>query len=278
MLTVAELKSLLGARGLRLTKRLGQHHLIDPGAIRRIVAECELLAGAVVVEIGPGLGALTEPLAERAQRVIAVEVDRGVAAALRERLRGHPNVEVRCADILEFPWQTVPDAVAVGAIPYSITSPILVTLCESAAIVDRAVLVMQDEVARRLAARPGTKAYGRLSVLVQYSWDVRLGFAVPKGAFFPPPAVESRCVTLRRRAAPAAAVADEALFFEVVKAAFGQRRKTLANTLIGLRGGLSRSQIQSVLAGAGLPAAVRGEALSLEQFAAVANGLLGGDA
>lgn len=278
MLTAAELKSLLGARGLRLTKRLGQHHLIDPAAIRRVVAQCEPLARAVVVEIGPGLGALTEPIAERAERVIAVEIDRGVAVVLRERLRGRPNVEVRCEDILRFPWSTVPHAVVVGAIPYSITSPLLVALCE-ALMIDRAVLIMQDEVAQRLAARPGTKAYGRLSVLVQYSWDVRLGFAVPRGAFFPPPAVESRCVELRRRARPPAAVVDEPLFFEVVKAAFGQRRKTLANALLRLRGGAwSRPQIQAVLIGLGLPTAVRGEALSLEQFAALSNALLGGDA
>lgn len=274
MLTAAELKSLLGARGLRLTKRLGQHHLIDPAAIRRVVAQCEPLARAVVVEIGPGLGALTEPIAERAERVIAVEIDRGVAAVLGERLRGRSNVDVHCADILQFPWSTVPHAVVIGAIPYSITSPILVALCE-AATVDRAVLIMQDEVAQRLAARPGTKAYGRLSVLVQYSWDVSLGFAVPRGAFFPPPGVESRCVELSRRSRPAVEVADEPLFFEVVKAAFSQRRKTLANALTTLPEGrrLPRTELQALLASAGLPGSVRGEALSLEQFASLANAL-----
>src|SRR3989338_8120101 len=203
MLTAAELKAFLAAQGLRLTKRLGQHHLIDPRVIQRILGVCGPLAGRTVVEIGPGLGALTEPLAERARRVIAVEVDRGVAAALAERLALARNVEVRCEDILRFSWESFRDAVVVGAIPYHIPSPILASLCEARGSIDRAVLVIQDEVAQRLAALPGTKAYGRLSVLVQYGWEVVLGLSVSRGAFFPPPGVASRCVELSRRGRPA---------------------------------------------------------------------------
>jgi 16S rRNA (adenine1518-N6/adenine1519-N6)-dimethyltransferase len=218
---------------------------------------------------------LTEPLAGRSRRVIAVEVDRGVAAVLAERLKPLRNVEVRCEDILRFSWEPFHHAVVVGAIPYHITSPILVALCEARRAIDRAVLVMQEEVAQRLAAAPGTKAYGRLSVLVQYGWGVALGARVPPGAFFPAPAVDSRCVELSSRSRPAVQVASEPLFFEVVKAAFSQRRKTLANTLGNLPPAtrLPRSEVPGLLASLGLPASVRGEALSLEAFAALANAL-----
>ena len=277
MLTPAELKSLLKTSRLHLTKRLGQHHLIDPRAIARIVEACEPLDGATVVEIGPGLGALTERLAGRARRVVAVEVDRGIAALLELRLRKLGNVEVRCEDILQFSWEPFRHAIAVGAIPYHITSPILASLCDARGSVDRAVLVIQDEVAQRLAALPGTKAYGRLSVLVQYGWEVVLGLSVPRGAFFPPPGVASRCVALSRRGRPVVEVADEPLFFEVVKAAFSQRRKMLANALETLpeERRLPRAELQALLASAGLPGSVRGETLSLEKFAVLANALAG---
>ncbi len=274
-LTSAELKSLLKTRGFRLTKRLGQHHLIDPRVIARIVETCEPLDGATVVEIGPGLGALTERLAGRARRVVAVEVDRGIAALLGKRLRELANVDVRCEDILQFSWEPFRHALVVGAIPYHITSPILASLCNARGSIDRAVLVIQEEVAQRLAASPGTKAYGRLSILVQYGWEVALRLGVPRGAFFPPPGVESRCVELSRRSRPAVKVADEPFFFEVVKAAFSQRRKTLANALANLPEGrrLPRVELQALLASAGLSGSVRGETLSLEQFAALANAL-----
>ena len=275
MLTALQLKALLQAQGLRLTKRLGQHHLIDPRVIAKIVETCEPLDGATVVEIGPGLGALTERLAGRARRVVAVEVDRGIAALLGLRLRALAHVEVRCEDILQFSWEPFRHALVVGAIPYHITSPILASLFDARGSIDRAVLVIQEEVAQRLAARPGTKAYGRLSVLVQYGWEVALRLGVPRGAFFPPPAVESRCVELRSRPRPAVAVASEPVFFEVVKAAFSQRRKTLANALANLPEGrrLPRAELQALLASAGLPGSVRGETLSLETFAALANAL-----
>jgi 16S rRNA (adenine1518-N6/adenine1519-N6)-dimethyltransferase len=275
MLTSAELKALLQSRGLRLTKRLGQHHLIDPAAIRRVIAECEPLDRATVIEIGPGFGALTEPLADRAGRVIAVEVDRGVAAELAQRLADRPNVEVRCEDILRFAWASVPGALVVGAIPYHITAPILLSLFEARRVISRAILVMQEEVAQRMSAQPGTKSYGRLSVLVQYGWDVRLKLPVPRGAFFPPPAVDSRCVELRRRATPAVQVSNEPLYFEVVKAGFSQRRKILLNALGTLpqANSLSRADIALLLKAAGLPPSIRAEALTLDDFARLTDAL-----
>ena len=221
MLTASDLKSLLRTHGLRLTKRLGQHHLIDARAIGRVVDGCELSRRDVVVEIGAGLGALTEPIAERAGRVIAIEVDRGIAALLTQRMVPHANVTVRCEDVLEFGWTDLGAVTVVGAIPYHITSPILVALSARRAAIHRAVLIIQDEVARRLLAPPDCGDYGRLSVLAQYGWEVSKLFDIPRSAFFPQPDVDSSCLRLRARRRPAATVADEGFFFEIVKAAFG---------------------------------------------------------
>jgi 16S rRNA (adenine1518-N6/adenine1519-N6)-dimethyltransferase len=274
MLSPTELKTLLRQHGIRLTKRLGQHHLVDRSVIERFVEACRLSGKEAVVEIGPGLGALTEPLARRAGRVIAVEVDRRIGGLLAERLACWPNVSVVRQDILEFPWGRTPRVVVAGAIPYHITSPILVSLSEHRRMISRAVLVVQSEVARRLAASPGTKAYGRLSVLAQFSWEVSVKFRVPRSAFFPPPSVDSQCIELSARARPAVAVEDEAAFFEVVKAAFAHRRKTLANCLAGAAPWrLPRSQAAAAVTGIGLSPSVRGETLSLEQFARLSNGL-----
>ena len=270
MLTAAELKRLLAAQHLRLTKRLGQHHLVDRRMIERIVASCALRGDDTVVEIGAGLGALTEPLAERARSVIAVEVDRGIAEALRQRLH-RSSVTILCADILKIPWSSWKDVVVIGAIPYHITSDIFVRLCEQRRRIKRAVLIVQQEVARRLAARPGAKAYGRLSVLAQYNWQVAVLFRVPRQAFFPQPTVDSACVRCEPHQAPPVDVADECLFFDVVKAAFAHRRKTLLNSLCESSLGLTRTEVGVLLRQAGLSPTIRGEVLGLEGFAQLAN-------
>ena len=275
MLTARELKSLLAAHGLRLSKRLGQHYLVDRRVIERVVQACGLTRRDVVVEIGAGLGALTEPLAAAAGRVIAVEFDPKIFALLARRMAGRANVEPVCQDILSFAWPQVPGAVAIGAIPYEITSPILVALAEARTAIPRAILIIQREVADRLLAAPGTRAYGRLSVLTRYCWEVRRVLNIPRGAFVPPPAVESACVRLDARATPPVAV-DEARFFELVKAAFAQRRKTLVNCLLAHRAfGLSRSQAEAAVLAVGLPATVRGEICTLEHFAALTTALVG---
>jgi len=283
MLAVSELKVLLKAHNLRLTKRLGQHHLVDARAIERIVEACALTPEDRVIDIGAGLGALTEPLARRAGRVVAVEVDRGICALLAQRMRPFPNVRVECRDILAFTAQELRGAVAVGAIPYHITSQILVWLSEARRALRKIVLVVQREVAARLAAAPGTKAYGRLSILAQYGWQVRELFPISRSAFFPQPDVDSRCLALLPRSAAPVRVCDERAFFELVKAAFSQRRKTLANCLRGLvlvdgAGGSRVQPTQAELAGAldqmRLKPSARGETLSLEQFASLTDLLL----
>lgn len=274
MLTTTELTSFLRAHRLRLTKRLGQHHLVDARTIDRILEACQLSRNDTVVEIGAGLGALTEGLAQRAKHVYAVEVDRRVAQLLSERMRSWGNVTVVCQDILSFSWAQARGAVVVGAIPYHITSPILVWLSESHQEVQKSVLVLQREVAQRLTARSDTKAYGRLSVLGQYRWQLTARFVVSRSAFFPRPAVDSVCLELLRRVRPPVRVEDEAWFFAVVKAVFAHRRKTAANCLAsGLLTDRSRADIEQALQGLGVPITVRGEALSLEQLAALANAL-----
>ena len=273
MLATPELKRFLALHDLRLTKRLGQHHLIDTGAARRIVAACALSAHETVVEIGAGLGALTELLAERAGQVIAVEVDRGICDALRMRMANTAHVTVTCEDILQFAWTRVAGAVVVGTIPYHITAPILVALSEHANTLARAVIVCQAAVAQRLGAAPGTKAYGRLSLLAQYRWEVQALFRVPRRAFYPQPTVDSTCLRLVPRPRPTWPAENEQALFALVKAAFSERRKTLANCLSGKRALLARSEVERVLKELGVRPDVRGEALSLEQFVKLSNAL-----
>lgn len=271
MLTSKELKQLLHERGLRLTKRLGQNHLIDPRAIQQIINTASIGPGDTVIEIGAGFGALTEPLAAKAGRVIALEVDRGVYGVLAERLAGRANLELRHQDALEFPWASHPRAVVVGAIPYHITSPIILALA-GAPQIQRAVLIVQEEVARRLAAKAGAEAYGRLSVLAAYAWKVEPLFRVPPSAFFPAPRVASTCLRLTPHAESPVAVNDSARLFEVVAAGFHQRRKMLANALEA-RGLVPRGGGEAVLACAGLPPRVRAEQVTLAQFAALVKAL-----
>lgn len=271
MLTTTELRTLLRAEGLRLSKRLGQNHLIDAYAIQRIVNAADLRPSETVIEIGAGLGALTEPLAAKAGRVLALEVDQGIHRVLAERLAGQRHVEVLHQDALQFPWHTVPGAVVVGAIPYHITSPILVALAAARSI-GRAILVTQEEVARRLAAQPGTPAYGRLTVMAAYAWKIETVFRLPSGVFYPAPRVASTCLRLTPHAQPPVTVRDPATMFAVVAAGFGQRRKMLANAMEAA-GMVPPGAGEGVLKQAGLPVHVRAERLSLAQFAAVANSL-----
>ena len=274
MLTAAALKALLREQRLRLSRRLGQHHLIDARAIERVAQACRLSSQETVIEIGAGLGALTELLAQRAGCVIAVEVDERFARLLAGRLSDSASVAVVCQDILTISWERVRGAMVVGAIPYHITSPILVSLSEAGAVIRRAILILQEEVAGRLLARPGTKAYGRLSVLAQYSWEIEPLFTVPRSAFFPQPTVDSRCIRLTPRLQAPVELADVAFFFRVVKAAFSQRRKTVVNCLAGSDWlEVPRARLEALVRGLGLSASIRGEALSLEQLAGLANAL-----
>jgi 16S rRNA (adenine1518-N6/adenine1519-N6)-dimethyltransferase len=260
------------------TRALGQHFLRDTAVARRIV---ELIAPTprdVTVEIGPGQGALTGLLAGSSGRLIALEVDVGLAARLRERFAASPGVEILEADARSFDYSglrpLVPEpggrVLVAGNLPYSVGKPILMALVEAGRAIDEMALMLQREVAERVAAAPGTRVYGSLSVLTQIACDVRVAFGVPPGAFSPPPQVESAVIHLRTRAAPPVAIADAERFRHVVRAAFAQRRKNLANAL-GAGLGLGAERARSAIAAAGIDPARRAETLSLTEFACLAD-------
>ncbi len=277
-MSITSPKTLLLRLGLKPKKALGQHFLLHPHQAQRIVAALNLQGEDTVVEIGAGLGALTTFLTQTARRVIALERDPELAKFLKEDLfLENPGVEVVCRDVLEFDFNQAgkeagrPLAV-VGNLPYQITSPLLFRLIEHLPVISRAVLMMQQEVGARLTASPGTKDYGILSVLGQYYFRVTRLFSLSPGNFFPPPQVDSVVVHLLPEA-PNPAADDEAGLQSLVKAAFGQRRKTLNNTVVAQAGafGLSLEAMRALLAELGIDPQRRGETLSVAEFVAISN-------
>jgi 16S rRNA (adenine1518-N6/adenine1519-N6)-dimethyltransferase len=252
-------------------RALGQHFLRD-GAIARAIVEALGPGPAdLVVEIGPGEGALTAELARRAGRVLALEIDRGLAAAVRSRL---PAVEVIEGDACRWNYGALRRppggrVLVVGNLPYSAGTAILLALVEARAAIDEMVVMLQREVAERVAAAPGSRTYGSLSVLVQLGCDVRVVMRVPPGAFRPPPRVESAVLKLTALPGPRVAVEDEAHFRAAVRAAFARRRKTLANALAASLA-LPAAHVRSVLARTGIDPTRRAETLTLEEFARLA--------
>jgi len=259
-----------------MTKRraLGQHFLRDPAIARAIVDLVAPTAQDLVVEIGPGDGALTGLLTGRAGRVIALEIDQALGAALRARL---PAVEVLDADARSWDYAGLAApaggrVLILGNLPYSVGKPILTALIAARAAIDQMALMLQREVAERIAAPPGGKAYGSLSVFTQLHCDVRLAFRVPPGAFRPPPKVDSAVLHLRVLRTPRVSLADPRRFETVVRAAFAQRRKMLANAL-GAGLGLPLDVVRRAATAAGVDPTRRAETLSLSEFAALVTGL-----
>jgi 16S rRNA (adenine1518-N6/adenine1519-N6)-dimethyltransferase len=260
----------------RPRKRLGQHFLVDRNIIGKILAVARVSEGENVLEIGPGRGALTEALIRSGARVLAIEFDPALSGYLSERFAGSPGFEVITADALKVSFAELARErgcrfKAVSNLPYNISGPVLAKFIEERAAFNLLVLMLQKEVGERLAARPGTKAYGSLTVLWREYADVRREFDVAPGAFRPPPKVSSSVLSFRVLDAPRVAVGDEAFFRAVVRSAFGTRRKTLSNTLKGL--GLERGAIGAALEAAGIDPKTRGEALDLDEFGALASEL-----
>ncbi|MBR1553287.1 MAG: 16S rRNA (adenine(1518)-N(6)/adenine(1519)-N(6))-dimethyltransferase RsmA [Schwartzia sp.] len=268
-------KHILRAFDLHTSRRLGQNFLISPGVVRAVVEAAEIENGDRVLEIGPGIGTLTQGLLEAGAEVTAVELDKKLPAVLAETLRGYEHLKVVQGDILKTDIPALmgdhPFKVAAN-LPYYITTPILLSLLEQSLPITHIVTMVQKEVAERMTARPGGKDYGALSVAVQYHTEPEIVLDVPPSCFFPAPEVDSAVIACTVRQTPAVAVQDEKLFFHVVKASFGQRRKTLSNALKPL--GFSKAQIEDALLGAGIDSTRRGETLSLEEFAAIANKLM----
>lgn len=258
--------------GLSLSKRLGQNFLISEQAVNQIVASASLSSQDTVLEIGPGIGTLTQGLAETGARVVAVELDAKLIEVLATTLAGYDNVRVVHGDILKTDISREIQAEkykVVANLPYYITTPIIMTLLERRLPIELLVTMVQKEVAQRMTASPGGKDYGALSVAVQYYTDPELLFDVPPNAFIPAPAVDSSVVRCTVREKPPVDIVDERQFFRIVKGAFSQRRKTLANALKTT--GLSSGHIAAMLEQAQINPMRRGETLSLAEFAAIAN-------
>ena len=264
--------------GFRLRKGLGQHILTDRNVSRKIVDALDLGADEGVIEIGPGLGALTLELAPRARRVVAVEIDRRFAAALREETAGSDNVEIIEDNILRVDLGAIAAGRGiktwkiVGNLPYYITSAIIMMLVEGRRHFHSAVVTVQDEFARRLVATPGSKDYSSLSIYVQYRLRPEILFTIKPTSFFPRPDVRSAVVRLEVLERPSPVIEDEGLFFQTIRAAFGQRRKTLRRSLRKIPG-LTPELIGELDRTSGVGLDNRPEDISLEDFATLSNAI-----
>lgn len=271
---IHEIKDVLGRHGFHFSKAKGQNFLIQSWVPERIAREAGVEADCGVLEVGPGVGPLTDQLTRRAGKVLAVEVDTRLEPVLAETLGRRDNLEILFGDILK---QDIPALVrdrfpnlrpkACANLPYYITSDILAALLEARCFESVTVMV-QKEVAQRICAAPGAADYGAFSVFCQYHAQPEILFDVPPACFIPQPKVTSSVLHLKVRREPPAEVADEAFFFRVVRASFAQRRKTLVNGLSAL--GIPKAQLIAAVVACGLPENVRGETLSIPQFAALA--------
>lgn len=274
-----EIKRLLGQNGFRFSKSMGQNFLTAAWVPERIAEVSDLDEHTGVLEVGPGIGCLTAQLAQRAERVVSVELDRKLAPLLGVTLADYPNVELVFGDALKmnFPAlcaEKLPGLrpVVCANLPYNITSPLISAFLEAGCF-QTMTLMVQREVARRICARAGTADYGAFSVYVQWHAETEICFDVPPDCFLPQPKVTSSVLKLTARRQPPTEVRDEKCFFALVRAAFGQRRKMLQNAVSAGLPGLTKARAAAALLECGLDERVRGEQLSLEQFAQLSNKL-----
>lgn len=260
-------------------KKFGQNFLIDPSVLERIVDSAQVSEDDCVLEIGPGIGTMTQYLAERAREVVAVEIDRALIPILQDTLSAYKNVTVINADILKVDIGRIVEErnegkpiKVVANLPYYITTPIIMSLLESRMPLKSITIMVQKEVAERMQVGPGTKEYGALSLAVQYYAKPEIVANVPPNCFIPRPNVGSAVIRLTRYEEPPVQAKDERKMFALIRASFNQRRKTLANGLANAAGlGITRERVTQVLEEMGLPATVRGETFTLEQFAELSN-------
>ncbi|MGX2945427.1 16S rRNA (adenine(1518)-N(6)/adenine(1519)-N(6))-dimethyltransferase RsmA [Enterococcus alishanensis] len=280
--TPSRTREILKEHGFSFKKSLGQNFLTEPNILQKIVETADITSADNVIEIGPGIGALTEYLARSAGKVLAFEIDDRLIPVLADTLSPYDNVKVVHGDILK---ANVPEEIAyfdtagplkvVANLPYYITTPIMMSLLESQLQIDQMVVMMQREVADRISAQPGTKAYGSLSIAVQYYMEAETAFIVPKTVFIPQPNVDSAILKLVRREKPAVTVTNEKEFFKLTKSGFNQRRKTLWNNLLNTYGKdeETRAWLEKSLIQAEIDPKRRGETLSLQEFANLSNAL-----
>lgn len=276
-------QEILKKYGLSAKKSLGQNFIIDTNILEKIVKTGEVDDQTVVIEVGPGIGALTEQLAKKAKKVLAFEIDDRLLPVLEETLHPYEEVTVIHQDVLEadlkasvLPHLSPEDRlVAVANLPYYVTTPILMHFLESKLPIETMVFMMQKEVANRLAASPSTKAYGSLSIAVQYYMEAEVAFTVPRTVFNPMPNVDSAIVKLTRKKKPTIEVIDEKYFFAVVRSAFVQRRKTLWNNLTTAFGKDkdTKEKLEKAIEKTEIDRSRRGETLTIEEFGQLANAL-----
>lgn len=253
-------------------KRLGQHFLIDPNIVRKILRLADLHPHEPVLEIGPGPGILTQALCEHAQAVTAIEIDSRLVEYLQQILGNHPNLDLRQGDALDFPYHTLPKGtVMVANLPYYISTPLLFKLLESGGRIHRIIVMVQTEVANRIIAKPGTREYGILSVLVQYWADATKEFSVGASCFRPKPGVGTSVMRLLPRPMEEGKEEEHALFVKTVRAAFAHRRKTLSNSLRDA--GFQSSRIVQAMEQVSLAPRCRAETLSLQDFLSLSQSL-----
>jgi 16S rRNA (adenine1518-N6/adenine1519-N6)-dimethyltransferase len=278
MLTKTQLKEAFLQHGFRPLKRLGENYLIDSNIKEKIVEAAGAKTGDVVLEIGPGLGAITMDLAGSGASVYAVEKDKKAFAILSELANDrYPNLKLFCDDILKFDLGNIPHSgkmKVAGNLPYYITTPIIELLIEKRNMISSAIILVQREVAERLLAAPGSKDYSSLSCFVQYHSRPVYLHTVKRTSFYPEPEVDSSLLRLEFLDKPSVEVADEGVFFKIVRGAFNQRRKTIMNSLSREEVlDMPKEELSRLLARAGVAPQSRPEDLSLQQFASIANNL-----
>jgi 16S rRNA (adenine1518-N6/adenine1519-N6)-dimethyltransferase len=274
--TPVRTRAILEKYGFSFKKSLGQNFLIDTNILKKIVSFAQLTENSGAIEIGPGIGALTEQLARSSKKVVAFEIDQRLLPILADTLSPYSNVNVIHNDVLKADvngviaeeFSEVSDLMVVANLPYYVTTPIIMKLLEEHLPIRGIVCMLQKEVADRISAQPGTKDYGSLSIAVQYYTEAEIVMIVPKTVFVPQPNVDSAVIRLTKRTKPAVAVKDEDFFFQVTKASFAQRRKTLLNNLTSQLpdGKQKKEEILTALAASGIEPSRRGETLSIEEF------------
>lgn len=275
------IKEILSENSFRFSKSLGQNFLIDENVLDAIISGAHINSDSYVLEIGPGFGTLTQKLCMNAKKVVSVEIDDTVIPILKDNLKDFDNLTVINSDILKTDISALTNeyfnanpAKVCANLPYYITTPVITALLNPTLPLTDITVMVQKEVAERLAAKPGSKAYGAISVIVGYYAQCEILLTVPPSAFIPQPKVSSAVIRLKKRQQPSVTVKSEEIYFKVVKAAFAQRRKTLLNSIVNSNMlGISKEKATELLISAGIDPKRRGETLSIEEFAKIANAL-----
>lgn len=276
---INDIKSLLVSHGFRFSKSMGQNFLTAAWVPEDIAEAAQLDGNTGVLEVGPGIGCLTEQLALRAGKVVAVELDNALRPVLKQTLAGKDNVEIIFGDVLKQDIKGLVSEkmqglrpVVCANLPYNVTSPLITAFLEAECF-DSVTVMIQREVAKRICAKPATADYGAFTVLVNWYAEPEMLFDVPPSCFIPQPKVTSSVIRLKTRSAPPVKVKDKALFFRVVRAAFGMRRKTLTNALSANFNELNKADIENLLTACGFDPKIRGEVLPIGDFAAISDAI-----